>query len=183
MALVEEGVEAFLRAHRALAAAGSAAQQAQRNKNLAERQQVATHLEWLRAAWCAFQEGGMAADDASVWLQGGCQWRRDAEAWAPEPPGTAAAGDVTQRWLQQRHVLAGFPMWRWGSRKIPIGQEGQAWAQVGMKVVKKLTLPSPSPSGQALTLTSTMSCVRIYHLYHKCVRSSCVENRRTAVCT
>lgn len=134
MALVEEGVEAFLRAHRTLAAAGPAAQQGQ---NRADRQQVATHLEWLRAAWCAFQEGGLAAEDASVWLQGGCRWRRDAEAWAPEPPGPPAAGDVTHRWLQQRHVLAGFPMWRWGSRKIPIGQEGEVWAQVCKRRVEK----------------------------------------------
>ena len=79
MALVEEGVEAFLRAHRALA------QQGLHNKNnlAAERQQVATHLGWLRAAWMAFQEGGMAADDASVWLQGGAAY-----VSSPPFPGT-----------------------------------------------------------------------------------------------
>ena len=89
---------------------------------------------------------------------GGCRWRRDAEEWAPEPPGpTAAAGEKngTQRWLQQRHVLAGFPMWRWGSRKIPIGQEGEAWAQVCKRDVKK-------PSTRYL-------------------RSSCVEGRGIGV--
>ena len=88
------------------------------------------HLGWLRAAWSAFSEGGLAADDASAWLQGGAAWRREAEAWAPEVAGVGAGAAAAARWLQQRHVRAGCPLWRWGSRKIPVGQEGEAWAQV-----------------------------------------------------
>eukprot|EP00854_Cymbomonas_tetramitiformis_P012454 gene12454-14717_t len=116
--LIEETLDALVRGLRDVLPATTDAPRAQL------RQQLCTHARWLHDAWSALQHGGLAAEDATKWLEGGMMWRRQEVDWAPA---TSDGAPQEKAWVSKRHEMAGRSPWRWGSRRLPMGREGQIW--------------------------------------------------------